>query len=66
MVNKEQLLERDKQRPEDCQMKERCKILLNNFKEYKYDKKYILDTTFLSIDDSASIILESNRFKLTD
>lgn len=32
LVDEKNLLLRDKERPEDCQMKERCITLLNNFK----------------------------------
>ena len=49
LVDKSTLLLRDKERPEDCQMKERCITLLNNFKNRNYDNNNILDTTNLSI-----------------
>ena len=62
LVDEETLLERDKQRPEECQMKERCLILLNSFKHNNYDEKNILDTSKLSIDETVQIIENENRF----
>lgn len=60
------LLSRDKERPEDCQMKERCIVLLNNFKSQNYDAQNILDTTNLSISDIINIIENDNRFVLSN
>ena len=60
------LLLRDKERPEDCQMKERCIVLLNNFKSQNYDAQNILDTTNLSISDVINIIENDNRFVLSN
>ena len=56
------LLLRDKARPEDCQMKERCITLLNNFKNRNYGPQDILDTTNLSVDEITSIIIKDNIF----
>ena len=41
LSDEETLLKRDKQRPEDCQMNQRCLILLNSFKnkDYKQERK---------------------------
>lgn len=58
------LIARDKERPEDCQMKERCITLLNRFKNNNYNEKNILDTTNLSIDGIVNIIKNNNRFIL--
>ena len=58
------LLSRDKQRPIDCQMNERCLTLLNNFKNGNYNLKHILDTSNLSIDETLNIIENENRFIL--
>ncbi len=49
MVDSDTLLRRDQMRPEDCQMKERCLVLLEEFKKENFDKKYILETTNLTI-----------------
>ncbi len=62
MVNEDILLKRDKERPEDCQMKERCIVLLNSFKNHNYDEKYILDTSYISIDDAVNTIETDDRF----
>ena len=64
LVDENTLLSRDKQRPEDCQMKERCITLLNEFKNYNYDEKNILDSTGLSINETVDIIESSKRFIL--
>lgn len=62
LSDEETLIKRDKQRPEDCQMNERCLILLDNFKKKDYNQDNILDTTNLSIDDTVNIINTNNRF----
>lgn len=64
LVDENTLLLRDKERPEDCQMKERCVTLLNSFKNGKYDIKNILDTTNLSIHETINIIENNNEFIL--
>lgn len=64
LADENTLLHRDSQRPEDCQMKERCITLLNNFKNKNYDLKNILDTTDLSIDEIVNIIENNNKFIL--
>ena len=64
MVNEDILLKRDKERPEDCQMKERCIVLLNSFKNHNYDEKHILDTSNITIADAVNMIESENRFML--
>lgn len=64
LADEDTLLLRDGQRPEDCQMKERCIALLNNFKNKNHDRKNLLDTTNLSIDETINIIENDNRFIL--
>lgn len=64
LVNEDILLARDKERPEDCQMKERCIVLLNSFKNKKYNSNNILDTSNLSIDEAVNIIENEDRFIL--
>ena len=64
LVDESTLLLRDKERPEGCQMKERCITLLNSFKNNTYNEKNILDTTNLSIDETVNIIETNNRFIL--
>lgn len=48
-VDEKTLLLRDKERPEDCRMNERCISLLNNFKNKNYNKQNILDTSNIAI-----------------
>ena len=64
LVDEDTILERDKERPIDCQMKERCIVLLNQFKDYNYNKKYILYTDNLSINDTVNEIIDNDRFLL--
>ena len=64
LVSEEILLARDKERPEDCQMHERCIVLLNEFKNHNYDSKYIIDTSNISITDTINIALNEDRFIL--
>lgn len=62
IANEEIILKRDKNRPEDCQMNERCIVLLNNFKNTNYEKDYFLDTTNLSIQETINAIENIDRF----
>ena len=64
LVDESTLLLRDKERPEDCQMKERCITLLNNFKNRNYNINNILDTTNLSIEETVNLIQNNNNFIL--
>ena len=64
VVDEKTLLLRDKERPEDCQMKERCIVLLNNFKNKNYNAQSILNTTNLSVNETIDIIENDNRFIL--
>ena len=62
MVDEKTIIERDKERPNDCRMGERSLILLQEFKDTNYDKKYILDTTNMSIEETVQEIITNNRF----
>lgn len=64
LVDEETLLKRDKERPEDSQMKERCLVLLNNFKKHNFNTENILDTSKLSVDETIKIIEENNNFNI--
>ena len=64
LVDESTLLLRNKKRPEDCQMKERCITLLNNFKNRNYNINNILDTTNLSIEETVNLIQNNNNFIL--
>lgn len=56
------LLSRDKERPKDCQMGERCLTLLNNFKNKNFNKNNFLDTSNLSVDETLEEIEEGNKY----
>ena len=62
LTDENTLLKRDGQRSIDCQMKERCIILLNEFKNHNYDKKNILDTTNLSVLDVIQTIENDSSY----
>ena len=64
LTDEETILKRDSQRPEDCQMKERCIILLNSFKSKNYNTQNILNTTILSVDETVDIIQNNEKFNL--
>ena len=64
LVDESTLLSRDKERPKDCQMKERCITLLNNFKNRNYNINNILDTTNLSIEETVNLIQNNSNFIL--
>lgn len=64
LVDEETLLKRDSERPEDCQMKERCIELLNEFKEYNYDSKYIIDTSNITVDEIVKLVNSSNKWNI--
>ena len=58
------LLARDKERPIDCQMGQRCLTLLNSFKNKNYNSKNILDTSNLSISKTVDIIKNDIKFAI--
>ena len=62
LSDKETLLNRDKLRPKDCQMNERCLILLDNFKSKNYNQDNIFNTTNLSVENTVNTINTDNRF----
>ena len=62
MVDEKTIIVRDNERPIDCRMGERSLILLQEFKDTNYDKKYILDTTNMSIEETSQEIMENDRF----
>lgn len=63
-IDAKTLLLRDKERPEDCQMNERCITLLNSFKNNNYNKQNILDTSNITVNETVDIIENDNRFIL--
>lgn len=56
------LIERDKKRPVDCQMGNRCLILLENFKQKYLNSKNFLDTTSLTVEEIVNLINNSNKY----
>ena len=58
------LLARDKERPIDCQMGQRCLTLLNSFKNRNYNSKNILDTSSLSVNETVDIIKNDIKFAI--
>ena len=62
LVTEETLLERDKLRPEDCRMNERCLVLLNNFLKANIDEKYKLYTDNKTVEETVDYIENNNRF----
>jgi Shikimate kinase len=57
LCSEEEILRRDSLRPLDWQMKERCIELLNDFKTYEFDSKYIIDTSKKTIEETVKQIL---------
>ncbi|MBQ4271568.1 MAG: AAA family ATPase [Clostridiales bacterium] len=66
MMDEKTVLERDSRRPEEYQMKERCIVLLNEFKEHHYKGDHILDTSDLTVEETVSRIMEDPRFVVED
>lgn len=62
MVDENTILKRDAMREEECQMKERSLKLLESTKKQNFNKKNILDTSKLTIEETVKIILEEDRF----
>lgn len=57
LVDEETILKRDMLRKEDCRMKERCIVLLNEFKNCNFESDYILDTSNLTVNETVEKIL---------
>ena len=64
MTDEATLLARDKERPIDCQMGQRCLTLLNSFKNKNYNSNNILDTSNLSISKTVDIIKNDIKFAI--
>ena len=64
LVNKETILKRDRERPEEYQMKDRCLVLLNSFLNNNYDEKYILYTDKLTINQTIDEIINNKKYLL--
>lgn len=64
LANEETLILRDKNRPKNAQMGERCIALLNGFNGSDYKMVNILDTSKFSISEIVNEIESNNRFLL--
>ena len=64
LTSGEDLIKRDKERPEDCQMGDRCLVLLNDFKSKKFNSNNFLDTSNLSISETVEIIEKEEKYIL--
>ena len=64
ITDEDELLKRDLLRPEDCRMRERCVVLLNNFKNNDYEKDYTLDITNLSVDGVIEQLENDDKFNI--
>lgn len=64
MTDENTILQRDKERPVDCQMGERCLTLLKSFKGKNYHMSNVLFTTGLSVDETIRRIEMDDRFIL--
>ncbi|MBO5178744.1 MAG: AAA family ATPase [Clostridia bacterium] len=64
LTDEKTLLKRDAERPEDCQMKERCIVLLNSFKEKGYDENNMLDTTNLTVEEVVDKVENEERYRV--
>lgn len=62
ITTENEILRRDSLRTEDCQMKERCIELLKNFKCKKFDEKFYLDTSDLTVEETVQAIEKSNKY----
>ena len=62
LVDEKTLLERDSLRPIDCQMKERCLILLNSFLKGNYNENNKLYTQDLTIEETVKEIINNNKY----
>ncbi len=62
VTDEETIVKRDLERPLDCQMGERSLILLRSFKNKPFDKKYYLDTSNLSIEETVCEIESNNSY----
>lgn len=62
VADKDTLIKRDKERPEDCQMGERVLVLLNELLTENFDNKNILDTTNLTIEEVVNEIKNNDNY----
>lgn len=63
VTDEETIIKRDLERPLDCQMGERSLILLKSFKSKPFDRKYYIDTSNLSIEETVNEIEINDKYK---
>lgn len=64
MADKEELIRRDKKRPEENQMKERTIELLKSFENEGFNKDNILDTSNMQAKEVCMEIIDNNRVEI--
>lgn len=62
LVDEKTIIERDKLRKEEDQMKDRCIILLNNFLKENYPNNNKLYTQNLSIEETVNEIINNDKY----
>ncbi len=65
LVDQEALLRRDRERPVEDQMGERCIIGLNEILESNPPRNHILNTTYIEVVDVVDDILNNKKYLLT-
>lgn len=63
VTDEKTIIKRDLERPLDCQMGERSLILLKSFKSKPFDRKYYIDTSNLSIEETVNEIEINDKYK---
>ena len=62
LVDEKTIVERDKLRPIDCRMNERCLILLNSFLKKNYPENNKLYTTNQTVEESVNEIINNDKY----
>ena len=62
MADEQTLIARDAQREPDCVMGQRVVELLHKFKERNIDPKFILDTSYMTIEEVVEEVVTKDRF----
>lgn len=62
LVDEKTIIERDNLREEDCRMKDRCIVLLNNFLKKDYPNNNKLFTQDLTVEETVKEILNNDKY----
>ena len=62
LVDEKTIIERDNLRDEDCRMKDRCIVLLNNFLKKDYPNNNKLFTQDLTVEETVKEILNNDKY----